>query len=257
LNSFIADSLHLLVRHLLVTLRLPIWIAVSLVQPVIWLTLFGQLFRKVVEIPGFESASYIDFLTPGVVIMTAMFGSAWSGFGFIEDIGSGLMDRLLATPVHRAALITARVLHAAITALVQTIIVLVLGLILGAKLPGGIAGFFAILVPTLLIAASFAAISNGVALLARREETLIAIINFFGLPLTFLSASFMSRDLMPGWMQSIAFANPVNWGVYAARAAMLGEHWDVLWLNSLWLLLFTVVGLVFATQAFRIYRRTS
>src|SRR4051812_8968650 len=115
--TFLADSFYLLGRHIRVTLRLPIWIAVSLVQPIIWLTLFGQLFRKVVELPGFGSASYIDFLTPGVVIMTAMFGSAWSGFGFIEDIGSGLMDRLLATPVHRAALITARVLHAALTAL--------------------------------------------------------------------------------------------------------------------------------------------
>ena len=80
MSVFLADTTHLLRRHLLATLRLPIWIAVTLVQPVIWLVLFGELFRRVVEIPGFESGSYIGFLTPGVVIMTAMFGSRGRGW---------------------------------------------------------------------------------------------------------------------------------------------------------------------------------
>ena len=94
---FLEDTQHLLIRHIRATLRLPIWIAVTLVQPVIWITLFGQLFRRVVEIPGFDSGSYIEFLTPGVVIMTAMFGSAWSGMGLIEDLHHGVIDRMLST----------------------------------------------------------------------------------------------------------------------------------------------------------------
>src|SRR5262245_37542933 len=117
--TFITDTLHLVGRHIRTTLRLPIWIAVTLIQPVIWLTLYGQLFRRVVDLPGFEGASYIQFLTPGVVLMTALFGSAWSGMGLIMDLSGGVLNRMLATPVHRGALIAARVLHAAITVSVQ------------------------------------------------------------------------------------------------------------------------------------------
>lgn len=84
--TFLSDTYHLTVRHIRTSLRIPIWIIVMLVQPIIWLTLYGQLFRRVVEIPGFESASYIQFLTPGVVIMTAFFGAAWSGMGLVEDL---------------------------------------------------------------------------------------------------------------------------------------------------------------------------
>ena len=257
MSTFAADSLHLLVRHIRATLRLPIWIAVSLVQPVIWLALFGQLFRRVVEIPGFGSGSYIEFLTPGVVVMTALFGSAWSGIGIVEDINNGVMDRLLATPVRRGALITARVLHAALTVAVQTVVVLALGIVLGAGLPGGGLGFVAILIPAVLIAAAFSALSNGVALVARREETLIAVINFFGLPLTFLSASFMSHELMPDWIRTIANGNPVQWAVIAAREAMLGRDWMVVTQMCGLLAVFAAIACVLATLAFRVYRRVT
>ncbi|HEX8859263.1 MAG TPA: ABC transporter permease, partial [Actinomycetes bacterium] len=65
-------------------------ISISLVQPVIWLLLFGQLFKRVVEIPGFAAGSYITFLTPGVVVMTAVFSGGWAGMGVISDIDRGV-----------------------------------------------------------------------------------------------------------------------------------------------------------------------
>ena len=157
--------------------------------------------------------------------------------------------------MHRGALIAARVLHAALTVAIQTVIVLALGLGLGSGLPGGALGFVAVLLPAVLIAAGFSALSNGVALLTRREETLIAVINFFGMPLTFLSASFMSRDLMPGWMQVLSMGNPVNWAVVAAREAMLGRDWTSVWFNCGLLAAFTLAACMLATLAFRGYRR--
>lgn len=257
MTTFTADTYHMLLRHIRTTLRIPIWIVVTLVQPVIWLTLFGQLFRRVVEIPGFEATSYIEFLTPGVVIMTAMFGSAWSGMSLIEDLNEGVIDRLLATPVHRGAIIAARVLHAALTVLVQSIIILALGLILGARFDGGIAGPFAILLLAALLGAGFSALSNGVALLTRREETLIAVVNFFGLPLTFLSTAFMASELMPGWIRFLAQGNPLNWGVNGARDAMAGGAWLAVLTYTVLLAVFVLLSGIFATQAFRIYRRTT
>jgi len=257
MKNFFADTFHLLKRHLRTTLRIPIWIVVSLVQPIIWLTLFGQLFRRVVEIPGFGAGSYIQFLTPGVVIMTAMFGSAWSGMGLLDDLNEGVVDRMLATPVHRGAIIAGRVMHAAVTVTVQSLIILTIGIVLGARLPGGGLGFPTILLLAALLGAGFSAISNGVALLTRREETLIAVINFFGLPLTFLSTAFMAEKLMPGWVSTIASVNPVNWGVAAARDAMLGTNWGTVWGYIALLAAFTFVAGYFATQAFRIYRRAT
>jgi ABC-2 type transport system permease protein len=255
--TFFSDTLYLTIRHIRTTLRIPIWIFVMLVQPIIWLTLYGQLFRRVVEIPGFEATSYIQFLTPGVVIMTAFFGAAWSGMGLIEDLQEGVIDRMLATPVHRGALITARLLHSSLTVTIQAVIILIVGLVLGANFDGGASGALAILILAGLLGAGFAAISSGTALLLRREETLIAVINFFGLPLIFLSTAFMASELMPGWIRFIAQGNPVNWAVTAARNAMLGQDTAAVWTNIGMLFVFVVVCSWFSTQAFSAYRRST
>ena len=100
-------------RHLRELWRQPWFVAVTLVQPVIWLLLFGALFKRVIEIPGFPGHSYIAFLAPGVVVMTALFNSAWSGMALIEDINRGVTARFLVSPVRREALIAGRIVKEA------------------------------------------------------------------------------------------------------------------------------------------------
>jgi ABC-2 type transport system permease protein len=257
MRTFVADTWHLLIRHVRTTMRIPIWIAVTLTQPIIWLFLYGQLFRRIVELPGFEATSYIQHLTPGVVIMTAMFGSAWAGMGIIQDLDEGVMDRMLATSVHRGAIITARVMHAALTVGVQSMIILGMGLVLGARIEGGVIGVTAIMAFAFLLGAAFSAMSNGIALLARREETLIAVVNFFGLPLVFLSTAFIAAELMPGWIRAAADFNPVNWAIVGSRAAMQGEEWLLVLQYTGLLLAFVVVCAFFSTRAFRLYQRAT
>ena len=87
--TLIRHTLYMTLRHLRELWRQPWFVAVTLVQPVIWLLLFGALFKKVIEIPGFHSPSYIAFLAPGVVVMTAMFNAAWSGMSLIDDMRRG------------------------------------------------------------------------------------------------------------------------------------------------------------------------
>ncbi|MFN8526854.1 MAG: ABC transporter permease [Chloroflexota bacterium] len=253
---FANATYHLLLRHVRTTLRMPIWIAVTLVQPMIWLTLYGQLFKRVVDIPGFQAASYVEFIAPGVLIMNAVFGSAWSGMGLVNDLQVGVIDRMLATPVPRGAIIAGRVLHAALTVAVQSIIVIIVALVLGASVPGGIAGAAALILLAGLLGSGFAAISSGIALLARREETLIAVVNFFGMPLIFLSSAYMAADLMPGWIQAAAAVNPVNWAVEGGRAAMQGTNGPDVLRYAGQLAAFTLVACVFATRAFTAYRRS-
>ena len=96
-------GIYMMNRHLLNLWRQPIWIAVTLVQPVIWLLLYGALFKSVIRIPGFQSHSYIQFIAPGIVVMTALFSSGWSGMAVIDDIDKGILDRFLVTPATRSA----------------------------------------------------------------------------------------------------------------------------------------------------------
>ena len=114
-RAAIRDSIAMTVRHVRALLREPAWIAITLTTPIIWLLLFGSLFERVVDIPGFGSGDYTDFFTPGVVVMTAFFSAGWSGMTMIQDIDRGVIDRFLGTPVKRSALIVGRVGQAALT----------------------------------------------------------------------------------------------------------------------------------------------
>jgi ABC-2 type transport system permease protein len=216
-----ADTRHMTMRHVMELLRQPWWIFVNLVQPVIWLLLFGALFESVTDIPGFGSTDYIQFLAPGVVVMTAFFTAGWSGMPMIEDLERGVVDRFLVSPVRRSSLITGRLANAALQIVVQTTIIIGLALATGAQFSNGIVGVLVLTAVAILLGASFGALSNGLALLARREETLIALMQFLMLPLSFLSVTFMQKDLMPGWMHRLGLQPSQLDGRGGARGAYL------------------------------------
>jgi len=257
MNNALADSWFMTVRHLRNLFRQPAWIAISLIQPVVWLLLYGALFRRIVEIPGFGADSYIDFLTPGVVVMTCLFSAGWSGMGLIDDLDRGVVDRFLVSPASRGSLIAGRLIQGAMVGVIQAVIIIVLGLLVGATYPGGIAGLIALTVCAVLLGTGIGALSNGVALLSRREETMIAVSNFVLLPLVFLSSVFMAQALMPQWMQDVAQYNPVNWAVQAGRAALAANgDWSIVFSRMGYLVIFTVVCTWLATRAFRVYQRS-
>jgi ABC-2 type transport system permease protein len=244
MSTTMTHSWFMTMRHLRNLARQPWWIAITLVQPVIWLLLFGAVFKATADIPGFAADSYVDFLTPGIVVMTAAFAGGWAGMGVIEDLNRGVIDRFLVSPVRRPALITGR--------LVQ----LGLGLLVGARFPGGVAGLAVLVGCSALLGGSLGALSNGMALLARKEETVIAASNFVLLPLTFLSSAFMQRDLVPGWIQTVARYNPVEWTVQAGREALTGSpDWSLV-LSRVGLLAALCVACTWlATRAFRAYQQ--
>jgi ABC-2 type transport system permease protein len=239
-------------------LRQPAYAAITLVQPVIWLLLFGQLFRNVVHIPGFTTASgsYLEFITPGVVIMTALFSSGWAGTVFIEDMDRGVMDRLLASPVRRGALIVGTLAYQSLTTIVQTLVVFGIAYICGARFPGA-AGVPVTLLAACLISVIIASFSNAIALLVRQQEALIGISQFIVLPLQFLSSSIMDTRVAPGWVRDVARYNPVDWASTAAREALSANpDWGVV-VPRLGLLaaLAVLLGRL-ATWAFRSYQRS-
>ncbi len=255
--TVIRHTLYMTLRHLRELWRQPWFVAITLVQPVIWLLLFGALFKRVIEIPGFHGHSYIAFLAPGIVVMTALFNSAWSGMALIEDLNRGVTARFLVSPVRREALIAGRILKEAIVVVIQSVIIVVLALIVGASFPGGVAGVAALFAISALLGATFGALSNGFGLIMRQEEALIGAVQFIVLPLTFLSTTFLAANLIPSWMRTVSDVNPVNWAVVAGRTATSAHpDWGVVALRAGFLAALLVVCLAFATNAFRSYQRS-
>lgn len=253
----LSDTGHMTVRHLMALWRQPWWIAVSLVQPVIWLLLFGALFEAVTDIPGFGSSNYIEFLAPGVVVMTAFFGAGWTGMPVIDDINRGVVDRFLVSPVRRSSLISGRLTSGALTTAIQSLIIVVLALIVGASFANSVLGVAVLILVSVLVGSAFGCLSIGLALLIRREETLIAAVQFLLLPLSFMSVTFMQKDLMPGWMQTVADFNPLNWAVEAGRDAVTANaDWGAIAGKSGLLVAFLVLCGSFAVRAFRTYQRS-
>jgi ABC-2 type transport system permease protein len=228
-----------------------------LVQPVVWLFLFGNLFRRVVELPGFGTASYLTYLVPGVVVMNAVSANMWAGMGAIEEIERGTLNRFLTTPVSRAAIMNANVIVQALSTALQSAIIVLLGWLGGAHYPGGPAGPVALVVASILLGAVFSALSNVFGMTLRQRESIIGLSIFLLLPLTFLSTAFMAKGLMPGWMQAVAGANPVNWALDAARGTLAETaDWGATLLRGGWLLALAALMVWLSTLSFRAYQRT-
>jgi ABC-2 type transport system permease protein len=248
----------MVVRQLRNISRQPIWVFMMVVQPMIWLVLYGQLFKNVGAQGHAPSAgSYIQFLAPGIICMNAFFGGMWSGMGMITDLDRKVVDRFLAAPASRFAIVLSQVVRAGITAVLQTLILLLAGLALGVRVHGGALGWLVIFAAAFLLASAFAGFSNGLALIFRRPESMIATANMVGLPMMFLSSILVTIALMPGWIQAVTRFNPVNWGVHAARNAVNSSGaWGATGEYLVFLLAAMAVTSLFATWCFRAYQRS-
>jgi ABC-2 type transport system permease protein len=259
MTTLATHSALLTLRSVRQLVRNPAFVLVTLIQPVIWLFLFGQLFKRVVDIPGFAApgTSYLVFLTPGVVMMTALFSSAWAGTVYIEDMNRGVMDRLLASPVRRGAMINGTLAYQSLTTVVQSAIIVGLAYAAGARFPGGAAGLALTFVAAILLTLIFAALSNAVALLVRQQEALIGISQFIVLPLQFLSSAVMDTELSPEWVQTAARYNPVDWAVVASREALSGApDWGAVWPRLALLVALAATMAWLGTRAFGRYQRS-
>jgi ABC-2 type transport system permease protein len=246
----------MVVRQMRNLMREPIWIALMVIQPLIWLLLYGQLFSRVGALRG-GADSYVQFLAPGIICMNAFFGGSWSGMAMISDLDRHVIDRFLAAPVSRFAIILSQVVRAGLIAMFQALLLLLLGLALGVRVHGGVLGWVVVFAASALLAMAFAGFSHGIALLVRKEASMIAAANFVGLPLMFLSAILIPQRQMPHWIEELSRFNPVNWGVHAARnAVVVGGEWGPTGVYLLLLLAATAATSLFATWCFRAYQRS-
>ena len=244
-------------RHLRALWRQPAYMMMTLAQPLIWLLLFSQLFSRVAQIPGFGTGSYLTYLVPGLVVMTALMSAGWSGMTFIEDIDRGVMDRLLVSPVWRGSLNIGLLVQGACITVVQSSVLVGIAVLMGARFGGGFAGVAAMVGIAVLLGGAFSALSNGFALVARQRESLIGMVTMLTLPLTFLSSVFMQPALLPSWIRNVSRYNPVNWAAEAARATtQASPDWANAGTHAVMLLAVLLVCMMLATMSFRTYQRS-
>jgi ABC-2 type transport system permease protein len=244
-----------LLRHLM---RQPWYIVFTLAQPIVWMLLYGPLFRSVAMLPGFNGSSYITFLTPGIIVMSALVSASWSGVGLISDLDSGIVDRFLVSPVSRSAIVFSRLITLAINIILQCAILSGLGVILGARYSRGIGGFPVLFYVAILIGVFFGGLSTALALSVRKQESVIGAMNFILLPVIFLSGTLMTTSLTPKWMQKAVLINPVNWADDAARGALQANvPWPGVIVRLLALMGLAVLSCWLATSAFRGYQRSA
>jgi ABC-2 type transport system permease protein len=178
--------------------------------------------------------------------------------GVIDELDRGVIDRFLVAPTSRAAIIGGRLLSGAISTVVQSMLLLLLGMMLGARFPGGLVGVLTLGLAAILLGLPIGALSTALALTIRRRESVIGASNFLLLPMTFLSPVFMASTLMPSWIQNVAKYSPVTWSVEAARFALMDPNpdWGGIGLRLLYLLIFAVLSWSLAVRAFGSYQRT-
>ncbi|MGW7548172.1 ABC transporter permease [Streptomyces sp. NPDC054770] len=257
MSNAISQTWYMTQRQLLVFARQPAFAVITLIQPVIWLFLFGSLFRKVVELGGFGTTSYLDYLVPGVVVMSALSSNMWAGMGTLEEIQRGTLNRFLTTPASRAALMNGNVVNNGLVTAGQSLIIVLLGLLGGADYPGGIGGIAILVVAAVLLGTIFGALSNALGMLVRERESIIGINTFLLLPLTFLSSAFMAPSQMPGWIRHIADFNPLDWAMVAGRSAMSADpDWGAVLGRGGALLALAVAAVWLSIRTFRSYQRS-
>ena len=235
-NGFVGDTWINLKRWLLKTTRNPFVMTVSLLNPIIFLVLFTEVFGQITSGAISQSlgteASYVTFLVPAIVIQTALIAATTSGIGLVEDIENGMFEKVLVSPMHRGAIFLGKSLSEVIRIVVQITIILVLGYVLlyldtGASLTDyvetGVLGAVGIVAVAIVFSIWFTALSNVVALITRDQESTIIAVNLLQFPLLFLSSAFLPVEVLPDWVQTIAALNPITYGVDAARALMYGQ----------------------------------
>jgi len=203
------------------TLRRPVLLTFSFAQPLMWMAFFGFLFQRYRLVDLGDEVAYLDFLAPGVCAMTVLFGASQSGIGWIRDLQTGFLPRMLNTPASHHALLFGKVFADVQRLLVQALIVVVLALLLGARLSPRWAAVLPAVLCLAFFATAFSSLSCALAFRTRAQEPMAAFVHLANMPMLFTSTALVPVRQMPEWLAAAARWNPLTLTVDAWRGALL------------------------------------
>jgi ABC-2 type transport system permease protein len=279
-NGFVYDIWINLKRWLIKTTRNPFVVVGSLIQPIVFLVLFTAIFGQVTgdaltQALG-EDVNYVTYLVPAIILQSALAAAAGSGIGLVDDMETGMFEKVLVSPINRGAMFLGKALSEVVRIVFQTLIILGLGYVLlwlntggetGSYIATGVVGVLGIILMAVVFAIWFTAFSNIVALVTRDQESTIIGANLLQFPLLFVSSAFLPVSALPGWVQTLATFNPVTYGIDGTRALMLGQDVltviDVTAFGGVWnsvvpaLVILVVLDLALGVIAVRLLNRAS
>ena len=215
------DVLLIYRRQIRQSLRVPMTLVLGLLQPMLYLLLFGPVFSRVSTSFGTE-ATGLQLFVPGILVQLGMFSSAFVGFGIIAELRQGIIERFRVTPVSRLALLLGRVLRDASLLGLQGCVLLLLALALGLRAP--LLGLALALLLVVLLGIALSSLSYALGLVTRQEFVFAPFLNMVLVPVLLLSGILLPMSQAPPWLQAVSRFNPLSHVVDAIRDAFLGRY---------------------------------
>jgi len=244
----LARDTWLIFQHqTILILRNPVWLIVGIVQPLFYLLLFAPLLKPALQVHT-NAEAYRTFV-PGLLVLLAMFGPLFTGFGLIGELRAGVIERSRVTPVSRLALLLGRSLRDVVSLLFQAALITVIALFFGLTVKVGDVLLAFLLLG--LIALMLSAVSYAVALKLRSEDALAPLLNTISQPILLTAGILLPLTFAPAWLKRVSDVNPFSWAVDGVRALFAGNTGT----NSVWQAcvivgVLTVLAVFWASRAF-------
>ncbi len=245
---FVRESFIVFRRQLRMNLRNPAWVIIGLMQPILYLLLFGPLLKPLIKQFGAHNA--YTFFVPGMLVQLGLFGAFFAGFSLIGEWREGVVEAERVTPASRTALLVGRLTRDMLQLLVQALILVALGYLIG--MDASVGGMVLGVLLTLLVGGACAAASNALALTTKSEDVMAPVINVVMMPVLLLSGILLPMTIGPTWLQKASDFMPTRWVVDATRS-LFGGHLgnsSVLW-GTGWALVLFALALWWGTATFR------
>jgi ABC-2 type transport system permease protein len=198
----------------------PVELLTRMVQPVLWLLIFGQVFNRTRAIPT-GGISYLDFMAPGILAQSVLFGAIFYGISLIWERDLGIVQKFLVSPAPRSTLVLGRAISSTARSLCQMVFVYVIAFFLHVQLRFGLIELAGVVLAVMLGSAVFSTFSLVVACLVKSRERFMGIGQVLTMPLFFASNAIYPLSLMPPWLRAVSKVNPLSYQVDALRSLMI------------------------------------
>ncbi len=248
----VVDALSMSRRNLIRYVRSPELLAFSTINPVMFVLLFTYVFGGAIDVGSFN---YVDYLLPGILVQTVVFGSVQTGVGLAEDLSTGLVDRYRSLPMARSAVLAGRIVADTVRNLFVVLLMVGVGYAVGFRFHTSVAAIIAVPIVVIIFGQAFSWVSASIGVAVRDAETAQVAGFVWIFPLTFMSSMFVPVATMPDVLEAFASVNPITVAVDLLRGlSQGGEIATPLWKTAAW-----TAGILVGFSALSItqYRRLS
>ena len=220
--TLLYDAQSLTQRYVTKLFRNPSLFATALIEPLLFLLLFSQLFTNFGTFLPVGSGGYIAYLLPGIVLLNGMITAPQAGVSMVNDLNSGFLSKMLLTQVRRPAILLGRLLTDVFVVIAQSVITIVVALAMGVVISSGLAGALLLIVTAAFFELALSGLFLTVGMLTRKAETISVLGGVLFFPLIFVSSAMFPSSFFPSWAQTISKYNPVSYAADTMRGLVSG-----------------------------------